>query len=54
MSQPDFLICMECESPCYVLEWKEGKPQDRICEACGNEDPDAFATQEDFDALMDS
>ena len=51
MSIPDFLICIECESPCYNFEWHEGKPTEILCEVCGNDDPDAFTTPEDYDAL---
>jgi len=54
MSQPDFLICMNCESPCYIFEWKNGEPTEVFCEACGNEDPDDFATSEDLDAMTEA
>lgn len=52
MSQPDYLICMNCETPCYIFEWKDDAPTETFCEACGNEEPDEFATAEDFDALQ--
>jgi hypothetical protein len=54
MSQPDYLICLNCESPCYVFEWREGKLAEPLCEACGNDDPDEFATPEDYEAILDS
>ena len=50
---PDFLICIECETPCYLFEWRGGKLTEALCAACGNDDPDQFATPEDFEALMD-
>ncbi|HMB52867.1 MAG TPA: hypothetical protein VKU40_06095 [Thermoanaerobaculia bacterium] len=48
---PEFLICLECETPCYVFEWKEGEATEILCEMCGNEDPEQFLTDEDFDQL---
>lgn len=48
---PEFLICLECETPCYVFEWKDGEATAILCEMCGNEDPEQFLTDEDFDQL---
>jgi hypothetical protein len=53
MSQPDYLICMNCESPCYIFEWKDDAPTEVFCEACGNDEPDEFLKPDDFDALQD-
>ena len=25
MASPEYLICLECETPCYVFEWEDGK-----------------------------
>jgi hypothetical protein len=52
MSTPEFLICLECETPCYVFEWQDGKLVEILCEVCGNEDPEQFLTSEDFDQLI--
>ena len=52
MTAPDFLICVECETPCYVFEWRDGELAEAVCEACGNEDVDLFATEEQFDAMQ--
>jgi hypothetical protein len=52
MSVPDYLICLECETPCYVFEWRDDKPAEAVCETCGNDDPELFATPDDFDALI--
>jgi translation initiation factor 2 beta subunit (eIF-2beta)/eIF-5 len=51
MAAPEFLICLECESPCYVFEWEGEKLIEILCEVCGNEDPDSFLTQEDLEHL---
>lgn len=52
MAEPDYLVCLNCETPCYVFEWKEGKVAEVMCLACGNDDVDEFATQEDLDSLQ--
>lgn len=51
MSEPEYLICLNCETPCYNFEWVEGKLGEVLCTTCGNEEPDEFATEEDLDAL---
>lgn len=51
MDAPDFIICLNCETPCYTFEWSEGAVTEAFCMACGVDEPDQFATQEDFDAL---
>jgi translation initiation factor 2 beta subunit (eIF-2beta)/eIF-5 len=47
---PDYVLCADCETPCYVFEWKEGKVVEAVCEACGNEDPATFMTEDEFDS----
>ena len=53
MPNPDYLICLECETPTYVFEWKEGKTSEALCQICGNEDVTCFATEEEYEALAD-
>lgn len=48
---PDYMICVDCETPCYVFEWKDGVVVEALCEACGNDDPDEFLTEDEFEAL---
>ena len=48
---PDYFICLECETPCYVFEFQEGKLVEAVCTACGNEDVDLFLTEEAMEAL---
>ena len=52
MSTPEFLICLECETPCYAFEWEDDKIAEALCQICGNEDPELFAVPDDFDALI--
>lgn len=49
---PEFLVCVECETPCYVFEWEGGKVTEILCEVCGNEDPEHFLTQDEWDQLI--
>ena len=51
MSGPEYLICLDCETPCYVFEWHDGEIKEALCEACGNDDPDQFALPEDYDEM---
>ena len=53
MASPDYLICLNCETPCYVFEWEEDKVSEALCQTCGNDDPEQFATEEEFDALSE-
>ena len=54
MPAPDYLICLNCESPCYVFEWEEGEIVEAACLVCGEEDPEEFLSQEEFDELTES
>ena len=47
----DYLICLECESPCYIFEFKSGDLMEAFCDKCTNEDVDMFLPEEDFDML---
>ncbi len=51
MATPDYLICLECETPSYVFEWKDGRKIEALCQICGNEDIESFATEEEYEAL---
>lgn len=53
MTAPDYLICLECESPCYTFEWSDGKVVEILCTRCGNDDPAQFLTEEEFDTLSE-
>ncbi len=48
---PDYIVCLECETPCYTFEWRGSKLVEAFCEVCGNDDIDLFVTEEDFEAL---
>ena len=48
---PDYVICLECESPVYVFEWNDGKLTEAMCTACGNEDPSQFVTESEYEEM---
>ncbi|HEV8581326.1 MAG TPA: hypothetical protein VGX68_19850 [Thermoanaerobaculia bacterium] len=52
MASPDYLICLECETPCYVFEWEEDKLTEVLCQACGNDDPDQFVLPDEIEEMM--
>jgi translation initiation factor 2 beta subunit (eIF-2beta)/eIF-5 len=51
MAEPEYLICLECESPAYVFEWREGRVLEAQCLVCGNDDPSNFATEEEMEEM---
>ena len=51
MSEPEFLVCTNCETACYTFEWSDGQVTEALCTACGADEIDEFMTQEDFEAL---
>ncbi len=48
---PDFLICLECESPVYVFEWENDRLVEAVCTMCGNEEVSEFATEAELEEL---
>ncbi len=51
MAQPEYLICMECETPVYVFEWAGGRVVEAMCPMCGNDDPSTFASEEELEEM---
>ena len=52
METPEYLICVECETPCYGFEYKSEKIVDVVCAVCGNEEPDQFLTESQYEELI--
>lgn len=49
----EYVICMDCESPCYQFEVDiNDEVVEAFCSVCGNEDEDQFLTEEDYDTLI--
>jgi translation initiation factor 2 beta subunit (eIF-2beta)/eIF-5 len=51
MAHPEYIVCLECETPIYVFEWSEGRVLEAVCPLCGNDDPVAFATEDELDEM---
>jgi hypothetical protein len=51
MALPDYVICLECETPTYVFEWSNGKVLEALCPMCGNDDPAYFISEEDLEEI---
>ena len=46
----DYLICQNCETPCYIFDMdKSGGVASALCASCGNDDPTEFMRPETFD-----
>jgi len=52
MAAPEYLICLNCETPCYTFEWIDGELIEAVCLICGTDEADQFASEEDFDSLI--
>ena len=48
---PDYLICLECESPVYIFEWRDGVLLEALCTHCGNDDVSQFITEADYEEM---
>lgn len=49
MAAPEFLVCLECETPCYTFEWEDGKITEVMCVSCGADNAEQFALPEDVE-----
>ncbi len=52
MEAPEYLICVECETPCYDFEFRLGELIEVLCPVCGNEDTDQFFTESQYEELI--
>ena len=43
----DYLICHQCNTPCYVFEMDGGRIVDATCLVCGNDSASQFGLGED-------
>ncbi len=48
---PDYVICLECKSPVYIFEWKDGVLTEAHCALCGNDDVAQFITESDYEEM---
>ena len=54
MAHPEYVICMECETPTYVFEWGNGKVVEALCPICGNDDATTFVSEEELEEMVAS
>ena len=51
MDEPEYLICLQCETPTYQFDYAGGKLSAVVCTACGNDDVSDFATEAEYDEM---
>ncbi|MCU1348924.1 MAG: hypothetical protein JWO56_1954, partial [Acidobacteria bacterium] len=49
MDEPEYLICLQCETPTYQFEFNNGKVSAVICQTCGADDPSDFVTEAELE-----
>lgn len=49
--EPEYLICVDCESPTYTFEWANEKIITILCDVCGNDDPSEFVTESEYEDM---
>jgi hypothetical protein len=49
MDEPEYLICIQCETPTYQFEFTNGKLSSIICNTCGNDDITEFLSEADWE-----
>jgi hypothetical protein len=52
MEEPDYLICLQCETPTYQFEFANGKVATVVCTSCGNDEASDFVTEAEFDEMV--
>jgi translation initiation factor 2 beta subunit (eIF-2beta)/eIF-5 len=48
---PDFVICLECETPVYIFEWNGSRVTEAVCPACGNDQPAMFSSEDEYEEM---
>ena len=50
--EPEYLICLQCETPTYQFEYNNDKLIAVVCNTCGADDPSDFVTESEFEEEM--
>jgi translation initiation factor 2 beta subunit (eIF-2beta)/eIF-5 len=53
MSVPEYLICLNCETPTYSLDYENEKLVSVLCTTCGNDDPAEFMSETELEEQRD-
>jgi hypothetical protein len=51
MDEPEYLICLQCETPTYQFEYTNGKLTAITCTTCGNDDLTEFMTESELEEM---
>jgi hypothetical protein len=49
MDEPEYLICLQCETPTYQFEFTNGKLASALCATCGADDVSDFMTEAELE-----
>jgi hypothetical protein len=47
--EPEYLICLQCETPTYQFEYHNGKLAVAICNTCGADNLSDFMTEAELE-----
>ena len=47
--EPEYLICLQCETPTYQFEIVNGKIANITCVVCGNDEVSDFVTEAEYE-----
>jgi hypothetical protein len=47
--EPEYLICLQCDTPTYQFEYVKGKLAQVVCTTCGADDPADFVTEAELE-----
>ncbi|PYQ29809.1 MAG: hypothetical protein DMF56_08760 [Acidobacteria bacterium] len=47
--EPEYLICLQCDTPTYQFEYVKGKLAQVVCNTCGADDPSDFLTEAELE-----
>ncbi len=53
MDEPEYLVCLQCDTPTYQFEYVNGKLASVTCQTCGNDDPTDFMTESEYDEAQE-
>jgi hypothetical protein len=51
MEEPEYLICLQCDTPTYQFEFDSGKLTSAICNTCGADDLSDFMTEAELEEM---
>jgi len=49
MGEPEYLICLQCETPTYQFEYLNDKLVSVVCNTCGADDVSDFLTESELE-----